>query len=358
MPPVGADQFHICDSFTARMVSDTVAAVVPDQRSTRVAIGKRTKFVLKVVVSASLLIVLARMIDWRIAWYDVRGIPPAIAVATVLLFGLQFVICAWKWQVSLLANGVVAPLGYLLKTYCIGFFFSNFLPSNVGGDIYRSYCSSRYTSLGVATFAVVLERVYGLLALILVAVCGLLWILTDRGTVGIWFFSACVTALTACYFIAPLLFVAMLHRFDRWRAWLPPRLSVIAGTIDNMLTNRLRMFELAAICLLFQVLATAIVAMLFAGIGIYWAIAESAVANGAGSIASILPVSINGLGVAEASFAGVATQFGIGFTEATLVSLLIRILVLPLVVLFGFLYLVEDKDKPAEVAAEVGPETA
>ena len=319
--------------------------------------SRRTKFTLKLVVSASLLVALSIVIDWRVAWHDVRGIPPSVAIATVFLFGLQFVICAWKWRVSLLANGVAAPFGYLLKTYCIGFFFSNFLPSNIGGDVYRSYCSSRYTSLGVAAFAVILERIYGLAALVLVAAIGLLWLVTATGALGPGMFAVGVAILTASYFVLPLAIIVMLGRFDAWRAWLPARLAMIAGTVDTMIANTPRVLELAAIGLLFQLIATGIVAMLFTAIGIYWPIAESAVANGAGSIAAILPVSINGLGVTEASFAGVATRFGIGFTEATLISLLIRVLVLPLVVLFGFLYLVEDGDKPAAIAAEVEAET-
>src|SRR5690606_16797652 len=111
-----------------------------------------------------------------------------------------------------------------------------------------------------------------------------------------------------------------LARTRRWKKRLPARLAPLATAIDTMGLNRQRLLELLAVCLAFQLIASVAVALLFVGVGVNWAVAEAAVANGAGSLAAILPISINGLGVTEASFAGVAAQLGIGLTEATIVS--------------------------------------
>lgn len=313
--------------------------------------------VIKLAVSTSLLTVLLLMVDWNTAWLEIRGIPPWLAILAMVLLALQFLISTWKWRAALLAADVRVPFESLLKTYCIGFFFSNFLPGNVGGDIYRAYRTGRFGTLAVASLAIVVERLVGLAALLLVAAAGLLWIFMDRGVIGGELLSLSLVGLLAGYFVAPILVLHVLKHSRSWRRWLPPSIGPVSDSIDVMYSRSSRVLELQLVCLLFQVVATLIVALLFAGIGVTWVIPEAAVANGAGSVAAILPISFNGLGVTEASFAGAATQLDIGLTEATLVSLLVRFLVLPLVILFGFLYLF-DKDvaAPGTVAA-TEPET-
>lgn len=100
--------------------------------------GKRPNRVVRFVISVGLLTLLLFMIDWDGARSKLAAIPPELAVAAVVIFAFQFVISAWKWRASLLARGVDIPFRFLLRTYCIGAYFSSFLPSNVGGDVYRT----------------------------------------------------------------------------------------------------------------------------------------------------------------------------------------------------------------------------
>lgn len=60
-----------------------------------------------------------------------------------------------------------------MKYYTIGFFFSNFLPSNIGGDAARSYLvGENIGSQSESLAAVVLERLSGLFTLVALAVLG------------------------------------------------------------------------------------------------------------------------------------------------------------------------------------------
>ena len=149
----------------------------------------------------------------------------------------------------------------------------------------------------------------------------------------------------------------VLQNSTAWRKWVPAKLKAAPSIIDVLHSNNGKVLRLLGVCLLFQAGATFAVALLFAGIAGSWLIAESAVANAAGSIAAILPISINGFGITEASFAGVASQLGVDFTVATLVSFLIRILVLPLVLAFGLMYVFEEKVSPRKVASSLDAET-
>ncbi|MFQ5598702.1 MAG: lysylphosphatidylglycerol synthase transmembrane domain-containing protein, partial [Nitrospiria bacterium] len=85
----------------------------------------------------------------------------------LLLPHMNIVLSSIKWQWLLNALGISVRLPQLVSLYMIGTFFSNFLPSMVGGDVVRTFQLSRDTretaSVIAATFA---ERFCGVTALI------------------------------------------------------------------------------------------------------------------------------------------------------------------------------------------------
>ncbi len=92
-------------------------------------------------------------------------------VLALLLFMLAIVTNAIKWQILLRAQGVPVPLSILNNYTFVGFFFNNFLPANVGGDIARGVGLARYTARGAdAAVSVIVDRVIGLLAFMFTAV--------------------------------------------------------------------------------------------------------------------------------------------------------------------------------------------
>ena len=57
------------------------------------------------------------------------------------------------------------PFGAVLRFIFVGFFFNNFLPANVGGDVMRGFSLARYTDRGAdAAVSVIVDRVIGLMA--------------------------------------------------------------------------------------------------------------------------------------------------------------------------------------------------
>ena len=81
-------------------------------------------------------------------------------------FVLAILSNALKWQILLKAQGVKIPFwrGTTNITF-IGFFFTNFLPGNVGGDVMRGFSLARYTDRNAdAAVSVVVDRVIGIMA--------------------------------------------------------------------------------------------------------------------------------------------------------------------------------------------------
>ncbi len=92
-----------------------------------------------------------------------------------LYFALSFVIAAaqisascLKWQVLMNLHEKKVGFGVLMRNYLTGYYFSNLLPSSVGGDVVRSYHAGRHIgSQTHAAISVFMERFTGSLYMLL-----------------------------------------------------------------------------------------------------------------------------------------------------------------------------------------------
>lgn len=90
------------------------------------------------------------------------------------LHGVGFLIGAYRWLLLLRAQGADAPILFLMRSYFISIFFSNFLPSTIGGDAVRIYDSWRVGGSRSGAVAIIfVDRFLGLLALMLFALVAL-----------------------------------------------------------------------------------------------------------------------------------------------------------------------------------------
>ncbi|MBD3161603.1 MAG: flippase-like domain-containing protein [Candidatus Eisenbacteria bacterium] len=100
------------------------------------------------------------------ARFDPRYLPPLLIVAVLLI-----VISCLKWHLFLRFWEIRISLLRLIGLYTIGNFFSNFLPSMVGGDFVRGYVlGRRIDSQSRSMASVFLERFTGLIALVVLCV--------------------------------------------------------------------------------------------------------------------------------------------------------------------------------------------
>lgn len=77
---------------------------------------------------------------------------------------------AVKWWVLLKAQGIPVPLKPVVNYTFVGFFFNNFLPANMGGDVMRGFGLARYTERSAeAAVSVIVDRIMGLLAFMFTA---------------------------------------------------------------------------------------------------------------------------------------------------------------------------------------------
>ncbi len=93
----------------------------------------------------------------------------------LVLYVMAIITNAVKWYILLRAQGIPVPLSALTNYTFVGFFFNNFLPANVGGDLMRGFGLAQYTARSAeAAVSVVVDRIIGLLAFMFTAMAAAL----------------------------------------------------------------------------------------------------------------------------------------------------------------------------------------
>jgi len=143
---------------------------------------RRVILALKFAVSAALIVLLYRRVDFARIGSMLLDVRIALLGLFFLLLFANTLISAVKWKLFLRADGVAIGLVPLLASYLVGTFFNVFLPSNIGGDAYRIYDIARRSAKPVHTAASVFaDRLSGFAAL---AALGLLFPALGYGLVS------------------------------------------------------------------------------------------------------------------------------------------------------------------------------
>lgn len=287
-------------------------------------------WILKIVVSGGLLYVLvSRVPEPSRIWSLMRSASIPWLLVALALYLVMILVSAWRWTSLLGAQHVQVPFSTLVQSYLVATFFNNFLPSNIGGDVVRIRDTAPFAgSKTLATTIVLVDRGIGLLGLIFVAAVGAT--VTARGSEKIgpigpsvlWALlaGALIVAISAMLFphgVAALLRpLRLIHQ-----EWVEVRIE--------RLTTALAKFRDATGALANGFIASVLVQAIL--VGFYASIAQAlhvnapvehiAVVVPLSFIVQMLPVSVGGLGVREATFSYYFTRFGETLETALALSL-------------------------------------
>ncbi|MFB3818018.1 MAG: YbhN family protein [Candidatus Methylomirabilales bacterium] len=128
----------------------------------------------KGAVSLLLLGILVWRVDLGRLLRTLGALPLPVFAAAFLAYLLGYILSTIRWQRLLLAEGVRLSFVRLVLVYFQGAFFNLFLPSLIGGDIFRGYAIYKITSGHDAALASILvDRLSGFAALMGIAVVAL-----------------------------------------------------------------------------------------------------------------------------------------------------------------------------------------
>ena len=291
----------------------------------------------KLAVSVVLLWILFSRIDVETLWASTRSASIPWLLSALAVYAFTVAASVWRWRVLLDAQRVHVGIGHLTRSYLVGLFFNNFLPSNIGGDVIRIRDTARAAgSKTLATAVVVIDRGLGLMALVLVAACGASLAAAGTGRAALpivpaWLWAGFLLAagVSAPAVLAPAGFGRMLQPL---RAFHP---EWIGGRIEK-LTDMLARFRDRPLALVVCFAGGVLVQAAF--VAFYLAVAyalripigpwDMAVVVPLSFIVQMAPVSVNGFGVREATFSLYFSRLGLPLESALLVSLVPTALVM------------------------------
>jgi len=298
----------------------------PDEQGSRRSAKSILLSVIKAVVSAGLLWLLFSRVDVARLWSVAKQASPAWLAGALLLYFTMVLASVVRWDVLLRAQHVRLPFTFLTQSFLVATFFNNFLPSNIGGDVIRiSDTAKAAGSKTLATTVVLIDRGLGLLGLALMAATGAS--LMQRMSVGpvgpgmLWAGFGLGAMIATPALLMPETATRILQPLRVFHAeWVDERI--------NKLTYALTRFKEtpAAIagCFIGAVAVQGILVLFYVAIArsmhIPIGFAELAVIVPVSFIVQMVPVSVNGFGVREATFGFYFTRLGLPLESALLVS--------------------------------------
>jgi uncharacterized membrane protein YbhN (UPF0104 family) len=275
----------------------------------------------KAAVSGALLALLFVLLPWGQVREALSRLPPRVWLGVLSGFVLGHAIGVGKWR--LFVNAARAGLGRVDATLCYaaGLFANLTLPSIVGGDLLRMGLAARITRRpAAALWGGAMDRVTDLLALaILVTGGGLL----ARGRLEGWVARVVTVALIVAIVIAALLLPLALRRpLNRWPRRL--RRQVGRGLVGLRQLSRKPGTAAVGLTMSLTIQSTFVLlnAWLGRGVGIEVHLAVWFLVWPLAKIASLMPISLGGLAVREASLAALLLPFGVPAARSVVCSLL------------------------------------
>lgn len=259
--------------------------------------GIRSAF--KFILTCAALWWLYRQIDWAQVLPLLRRADWGLILAAFVLYNVSQVISARRLQSHLAPVPIQDGFPFLLKLYYRSMFFNLFLPGGIGGDGYKVWMlrqrhRTRYKTLISATL---LDRGSGLLAivLLLVLLAGQSNWVADRIRAGV-FIDTGLVLLTVAGGWAIYRFV-----FPTFRSAFVPTL---------------------VLSLLIQGAQVGAILLLLRSVGVSDAWLEYALVFLFSSLASVLPLTVGGIGIREFVFLSAAAYLPILPEHAVLATLL------------------------------------
>ncbi|MBS1817803.1 MAG: flippase-like domain-containing protein [Acidobacteria bacterium] len=284
----------------------------------------------KIAVSLLLLYFLFSRVDIAKIWSSARQASLPWIVAALVVWTLNVLASTWRWHLLLTAQDVQLPRKELFNSLLVANFFNNFLPSNIGGDVIRIRDTAPAAqSTTLAATVVLVDRGLGLMGLVLIAALGasMAVSLHGQGVLPVWpswlwlgFFASAAVAVPAMYspeglgkVLRPLTWV---HP-----EWVGRQIQHLTDTLARFREKPSSLIGCFGGAVIVQALVVIFYVMVVRALHIPVTAQDLAVIVPLSIVVQMLPVSVNGFGVREATFSFYFTRVGLPIEQAVLLSL-------------------------------------
>jgi len=306
---------------------------------------KRTKknlgFAVRLVLGLALLTFIVTRLEAGALLDPLRGASRTAILLAIGAQAAQRLLWAMRWRAILRANGIERSLGDLLALVLIGLFFNSFFPTAVGGDVVRGYYAARGRERMLTSYLVLaIERVLGIVSFAaFAAVPSTIALLRgDHPFPRQLLVSGAVLGWT--------IVVAGIVVFT-WRGWHPwiAALPLVRGKAADLIRgiDLFRRPETPHLLIVGSSLGLKLLAVLFyvacaRAVGIETPTLLFFLIVPATIMATMLPVTLNGLGVREGVLVALLATAGVPTAQGGAVALLTLTISLGFSLVGGLIY--------------------
>jgi glycosyltransferase 2 family protein len=295
-----------------------------------------TFLALKISISIVLLVLLFRQIDVSSLWTKARNASPVWLAAALGIYGITLLASTWRWHLLLDAQRVQVRRRSLLGSFMVANFFNNFLPSNIGGDVIRISDTAKYAQSTTRAAAVVLmDRGLGLMALVLVAAVGASLAGAVHPTaipiwpMWLWIGLLVGAAASAPAVFAPAGFGRLLRPLTVFHPeWVGDRIEKLTEVLSRFRAQPAAL----AYCFVWAIFVQGMMVVFYFAVAyalhLGVSLSDLAVIVPISFVVQMLPVSVNGFGVREATFGFYFTRLGLPLESALALSFIGAVLIM------------------------------
>jgi glycosyltransferase 2 family protein len=286
------------------------------------SIRGRVLIAAKVTATAGLLWFALGRVDWAVVGLRLNAIVPLFGVAALIVLALQPVPAALRWRLIAGYSGFRMTVAQACRLCLIGAFFNQVLPSSLGGDGARIWLSVKGGAApGAATYSVLVDRVVGLLWLIILAVACLPWSLAivsnPAGRI-----SLVLCALGGLAAISVFLLFGRLDAAWTRRWWATRHLGDASRLAWRLLSAPAAASAIAMLSLTLHAATVGAVWLIAQGVGAPLGVFQALIVVPPTLLIATVPISIGGWGVRETVMAAAFSFLGLAATDGLIVSVL------------------------------------
>lgn len=281
----------------------------------------------RLAISVGILAWLLYRTEWEPLLRTLGGSRLDLCFAALALYCFAQVVSSYRWQLLAGAVGISVPLSRLVALYFVGMFFNLFLPTSMGGDVVRAWLLAEGPSRRwQAMLSVFSERFAGLLMLLLLA-C--LATLANWNILPLWSLLL-VWAATGGGAVFVVLLPLLGRRYRRFRE--------MAQALTLYRSQHGTLAVVSALSLFVQLAGIVQVWLLAQALGLEAPWVTFAVVVPLVTLLTLLPVSVNGVGVREAFLVLLLAPIGVPQEGAVALGLLWLAMLASASVLGGLVY--------------------
>jgi glycosyltransferase 2 family protein len=275
--------------------------------------------ILKIVISGGLIYWILRGTNLSEIFTAVRTANVGLLLLALSLHLLGFTISAYRWRILLRTRGSDSSILFLIESYIVGMFFNNFLPSTIGGDSYRAYDAHRLGQTKSSAVAVVfVDRLLGLVAMMMFALLALFGankLIESIPLLSLW---------VSLGLLGMILFLWLIFLPPKWLAAFVANMKLPFGNKIKRIIEAFMAFQGQGVAL---VKALILSILLQANVVIYYYIIAQAMDLPIPlfsfflivplvTVITLLPISVNGIGVRENTYVFLFAAFVVLRPEA------------------------------------------